>query len=471
MEQQHTGGARDAIVIGGGLAGMLAATALLGHADTVTVIERDRYPEHRGFRKGVPQSRHTHILLTGGQRALDALLPGSCTALVEAGAPRLDLPRDILTRTPTGWPRRFDEGRHHTLSVSRPLLDAVVTERARAAFADSTTHVEVREATEAVGLTGDAERVTGVRIRPRDGGAPQTRTAALVVDASGRSSRAPRWYAELGLDAPHEETVDTGLGYATRRYRPGPGGPPDTGVNIPNWPGSPRGGCYLPVEDGAWMLTLAGMHGDHPPTDPAEFLAYCATVGDPYLHSLVADAEPLTPVHGFQDTRNRRRRYERPGASPHGFLVLGDAHCTFNPVYGQGMSVAALGARALRDTLERTGGPLPDTAATVQREIAAVTDPAWITAVGADLPYLRDADEKRSVGERLTAWYLERLAARAALDPVVGAALRDVFCLTAPLPRLFGPRIAARTVLRPRRPALPAPPTVPEPVRASGARA
>ncbi|WP_405746410.1 FAD-dependent monooxygenase [Streptomyces sp. NBC_01525] len=462
MEEQHTGGARDAIVIGGGLAGMLAATALLGHADTVTVIERDRYPENRGFRKGVPQARHLHILITGGQRALEALLPGSCAALTEAGAHRLDLPRDLLTRTPTGWPRRFDERRHHMLSVTRPVLDAVVTERARAAFADSATRVAVREATEVVGLTGDADRVTGVRIRPRDGGVPHTLTAGLVVDASGRSSRAPRWYAELGLTAPQEEIVDTGLGYATRQYRPGPGRAPDTGVNVPNWPGSPRGGCYLPVEDGVWMLTLAGMRGDHPPTEPEGFLAYSATVGDPYLHSLVSGAEPLTPVHGFHDTRNRRRRYERSGASPRGFLVLGDAHCTFNPVYGQGMSVAALGARALRDTLERTGGLLPDTATTVQREVAAVTDPAWVAAVGADLPYLRDAEEKRSAGERLTSWYLDRLAARAAVDPVVGAAFRDVFCLTAPLPRLFSPRIAARTVLLPRRPALTAPPTVAE---------
>ncbi|WP_399083362.1 NAD(P)/FAD-dependent oxidoreductase [Streptomyces sp. BBFR2] len=458
MAQRHTGGAGDAIVIGGGLAGMLAATALLGHAGTVTVIERDRYPEGRAFRKGVPQARHLHILITGGQRALEDLLPGTSAALTEAGAHRLDLPRDLLTRTPTGWPLRFDEGRHHTLSVTRPVLDAVVRERARAAFADSATRVEVREATEVVGLTGDADRVTGVRARPRGGGAPDTLTAGLVVDASGRGSRAPRWYAELGLPAPQEESVDTGLGYATRQYRPGPGGVPDTGVNVPNWPGSPRGGCYLPVEDGIWMLTLAGMRGDHPPTDPDGFLAYSATVGDPYLHSLVAGAEPLTPVHGFQDTRNRRRRYERSGASPRGFLALGDAHCTFNPVYGQGMSVAALGARALRDTLARAVGPLPDTAAAVQREVAAVTDPAWTAAVGADLPYLRAADEKRSAGERLTAWYLDRLAARAALDPVVGAVFRDVFCLTAPLPRLFGPRIAARTVLLPRRPALPAPP-------------
>ncbi|MER7160140.1 hydroxylase, partial [Streptomyces lydicus] len=162
---EHSNGGRTAIVIGGGLAGMLAVTALLGHVEAITVVERDRYPEGRGFRKGVPQARHLHILLSGGQRALEELLPGTVAALGEAGARSLYLPRDLLTRTPTGWQRRFDERRHRTLSVTRPVLDAVVRERALQAAAASSTRVEVLEATEVTGLTGDADRVTGVRVR------------------------------------------------------------------------------------------------------------------------------------------------------------------------------------------------------------------------------------------------------------------------------------------------------------------
>ncbi|MFG2860802.1 NAD(P)/FAD-dependent oxidoreductase [Streptomyces sioyaensis] len=459
---EHPNGGRTALVIGGGLAGMLAVAALIGQVDAITVVERDRYPEGPAFRKGVPQARHLHILLSGGQRALEELLPGTLDALGEAGARSLDLPRDLLTRTPTGWQRRFDERRHRTLSVTRPVLDAVVRERALRAAAGSATRVEILEATEAVGLTGDAHRVTGVRVRSRDG-APAGRsvrelTAALVVDASGRASRTPQWYGDLGRTAPHEETVDAGIAYATRMYRPkDPASAPDVAVNVPGWPECPRGGAYVPVEDGNWLLTLSGVRGHHPPTDAAEFTAFSATIGDPYVHELLARAEPRSPVYGFRDTRNRRRRFERSGALPEGFLVLGDACCTFNPVYGQGMSVAALGALAVRSTLAGGGST-----AEAQRAVARAVEPAWLAAVGADRPYASPEDSTAGPGERLTTWYLDRLVARAAIDPVVGAAFRDVFCLTAPPTRLVAPRVLLRTVFLPRRPGLPGPPTAVE---------
>ncbi|MFG2830309.1 NAD(P)/FAD-dependent oxidoreductase [Streptomyces sp. NPDC048434] len=464
---EHSDGGRTAIVIGGGLAGMLAVTALVGQVDTITVVERDRYPEGHAFRKGVPQARHLHILLSGGRRALEELLPGTVAALNEAGARSLYLPRDLLTRTPTGWQRRFDERRHLTLSVTRPVLDAVVREQVLRAVAGSATRVEVLEATEAIGLTGDAGRVTGVRVRPR-GGEPGGRLerelpAALVVDASGRTSRTPQWYAELGRPAPQEETVDAGLAYATRLYRPkDPATAPDAGVNVPGWPECPRGAAYVPVEDGKWLLTLSGVRGHHPPMDAAEFTAFAATIGDPYVHELLGRAEPLSPVHGFRDTCNRRRHYERSGALPEGFLVLGDAGCTFNPVYGQGMSVAALGALAVRSTLADGGGLRPGVTAEAQRAVARAAEPAWLVAVGADRPYANPDATKAGLGERLTTWYIDRLSARAAIDPVVGAAFRDVFCLTAPPARLFAPQIFLRTVFLPRRPGLPSPPAVVE---------
>ncbi|WP_043267915.1 hydroxylase [Streptomyces sp. CT34] len=464
---EHTDGGRTAVVIGGGLAGMLAVTALCGHVDAITVVERDRYPAGQVFRKGVPQARHLHVLLSGGQRALDRLLPGTVDALTAAGARSLYLPRDLVTRTPTGWQRRFDDRRHPTLSVTRPVLDAVVRERALRAAAGSPTRVEVLEATEAVGLTGDARRVTGVKVRSRNGGGggrpERALPADLVVDASGRGSRAPRWYAALGREAPQEESVDSGLAYATRMYRPGgPAAAPEIGVNIPGWPECPRGAVYVPVEDGNWLLTLSGVRGHHPPTDHAEFTAFSATVGDPYVHELLAGAEPVSPVHGFRDTRNRRRHFERPGAAPEGFLVLGDANCTFNPVYGQGMSVAALGALALRDTLADSGGLRPGTTARAQRAVARAAEPAWLAAVGADRPYTDGGDGRAGLGERLTTWYIGRLSARAAIDRVVGGAFRDVFCLTAPPSRLMAPRILLRTVLLPRRPGLPRPPAAVE---------
>ncbi|GGU50725.1 hypothetical protein GCM10010211_14030 [Streptomyces albospinus] len=464
---ERTGGGRTAIVIGGGLAGMLAVTALRGHVDAITVVERDRYPAEQVFRKGVPQARHLHVLLSGGQRALDELLPGTVAALTEAGARSLSMPRDLVTRTPTGWQRRFDDRRHPALSVTRPVLDAVVRERVLRAAAESPTRVEVLEATEAVGLTGDARRVTGVTVRSRsgEGGARPERMlpADLAVDASGRASRTPQWYAALGREAPREEKVDSGLAYATRMYRPSdPAAEPEIGVNVPCWPACPRGAAYVPVEGGNWLLTLSGVRGHHPPTDEAEFIAFSATVGDPYVHELLAGAEPVSPVHGFRDTCNRRRRFERPGAAPEGFLVLGDANCTFNPVYGQGMSVAALGALALRDTLADSGPLRPGATARAQRAVSRAAEPAWRAAIGADRPYTGDGDSTVGLGERLTTWYIERLSARAAVDRVVGGAFRDVFCLTAPPSRLMAPRILLRTVFLPRRPGLPRPPAAVE---------
>lgn len=468
MAQQSTGG-RTALVIGGGLAGTLAATALLGHVDTVIVVERDRYPDAHVFRKGVPQGRHLHILLSGGRTALEALLPGTGAALTAAGARKLFFPRDVLTRSATGWQRRFDERRHLALSVTRPVLDGIVRERMLRAAAASATRVEIREATEVTGLTGDARRVTGVRVRPRgagSGGRPEHELAAdLVVDASGRGSRTPQWYTALGRPAPKEETVDAQLAYATRMYRHrDPEDAPDTGITIVSWPGSPRGAAYLPVENGRWLLTLSGIRGDHPPTDADAFHAFSATVGDPYLHEVLGRAEPVSPVHGFRDTGNRRRHFDRPGAAPEGFLALGDANCTFNPVYGQGMTVAALGALALRDTLAETGGPRPGAAARAQRAVARASDVAWMSAVGADRPYTQDDTTPADLTERLATWYLERLATRAVIDPVVGGAFRDVLCLTAPFTRLIAPRVALRTIFLPRRPGLPRPPMVIEPV-------
>ncbi|OKI01319.1 hydroxylase [Streptomyces sp. CB02923] len=458
---------------------MLAVTALLGYVDAVTVVERDRYPAGHTFRKGVPQARHLHVFLTGGQHALEELLPGTVQALTDAGAHTLHLPRDLVTRTAAGWQRRFDEGRHTCVSVTRPVIDGVVRDRALRAAAGSTTRLEVLEATEAVGLTGDAGQVTGVRVRARGGrgdgnrdgnsGEPADRgtsdpadrgtphpaeriiPATLVVDASGRSSRTPQWYARLGRAAPQEETVDSGIAYATRIFRPtGPAGAPDIGVNVPGWPGSPRGAVYVPVEDGNWLLTAAGIRGHHPPTDDQGFADFTATIGDPYIHGLLPHVEPVSPVHGFRDTSNRRRHYERPGAVPEGFIVLGDANCTFNPIYGQGMSVAALGARALRRTLE-SGGLRPGFAGEAQRAVAHAADAAWIAAVGADRPYASGPQARAGLRERLTTWYVQRLTARAAFDPVVGAVFRDVFCLTAPPSRLTSPRLALRVLLlRPR---------------------
>lgn len=484
---------RHAVVIGGSVAALLTAHVLSAHADRVTVVERDRLPEGPEPRAGVPQSRHTHVLLEGGQRALDELLPGIVAELREHGAPRVGLPSDIVQWQARRYYRRTG-ATAHLLTGTRPLLEWLVRRRVLAE-----SRITVLEGTEVVGLLGDSARVRGVRVRRRGSETHQDvrqLAADLVVDASGRGSRAPDWLAAIGAEPPHEETLDTGLAYATGLYRYGDTngsadtspasadpahtdpvsaadsrtGASDTGAGITDGAtdsigyyfipgrGQARGGVALPVEGGRHLVTLSGLRGSEPPSDEAAFVDFAARLPHPVLHEWLLKARPESPVHAFRATANVRRRYDRPGRRPAGFLAVGDALCAFNPVYGQGLAVAALGAVALRDTLadpRRT-----PTTRRVQRALLKASRQAWDIASGADkeLPGARgDAARTRAV-DRPAAWYLARVVQRAPGDPVVGAAFRSASSLVSPVSVLFAPRIVRAVLFGPVLPAPTEPP-------------
>ncbi|QXE38399.1 hypothetical protein KQY30_33345 [Streptomyces sp. GMY02] len=549
---------RHAVVVGGSVAALLTAHVLSSHADRVTVVERDLLPEGPEPRAGVPQSRHTHVLLEGGQRALDELLPGIVAELREHGAPRVGLPSDIVQWQAWRYYRRTG-ATAHLLTGTRPLLEWLVRRRVLAE-----PRITVLEGTEVVGLVGDSARVRGVRLRRRGSETHQDvrqLAADLVVDASGRGSRAPDWLAAIGAEPPHEETLDTGLAYATRVYRhgdtngsadtgstdttpahagstdtgstdtapahadptdttpahthpahtgpidttPAHTGPTDTdptgadtgpartadssagasdtgaGVTDSNpdnsvagsgdtgatdsvgyyfvpGRGQARGGVALPVEGGRHLVTLSGLRGSEPPSDEAAFVDFAAQLPHPVLHEWLLKARPESPVHAFRSTANVRRRYDRPGRRPAGFLAIGDALCAFNPVYGQGLAVAALGAVALRDALadpRRT-----PTTRRVQRALLRASRQAWDIAAGADkeLPGARgDAARTRAV-DRPAAWYLARVVRRAPGDPVVGAAFRSATSLVSPVSVLFAPRVVRAVLFGPVLPAPTEPP-------------
>ncbi|MGW5698471.1 NAD(P)/FAD-dependent oxidoreductase, partial [Streptomyces asiaticus] len=292
--------------------------------------------------------------------------------------------------------------------------------------------------------------------RERAGGRRRQRRVGMVVDASGRGSRAPKWLAELGAPVPREEVVDAGIGYCTQMFRPTE--PLDMVMVIQPRPDCPRGAAWSPVEGGHWLLTLSGVRGQHPPTESSEVPGFVKSLGEPALYEHLLTCEPVSPPYGFRDTSNRRRHYDAPGGVPEGFLAVSDAACTFNPIYGQGMAVAALSGLALRGCLAE-GGLRPGFAAAAQRAVARASDTAWLTAVGADRPYAADGDTTPpGAAERLRSWYFGRLADRAAIDRVVGAAFRDVIYLAAGPSRLMSPSVALRTVLLPRARGLADPP-------------
>ncbi|MGC0334162.1 2-polyprenyl-6-methoxyphenol hydroxylase-like FAD-dependent oxidoreductase [Streptomyces sp. SAI-170] len=444
-----------AVVVGAGAAGLFAAAALAEFAD-VTLVERDRLPQGPEPRRGVPQALHAHLLWSGGGAAFDELLPGVVDEAVARGARLAHIMGDMVSRAPNEvWFRRFTTTRHHNLVCSRPLLDHVLTARV---LADP--RISLREDTAAVGLAGSATVVTGLRVRTGD--RDETLRADLVVDASGRGSRAPLWLRRLGLPQVAEREVNAGVRYATRLYK-APGGTAATAFPLVNVQANPakapgRAGIIVPIEHGRWIVTLSGSRGGEPSDDAQEFVEFALGLDDPVIGTLLRDAEPLGDVVTSRSTANQRRYYEKMPAWPDGFVVLGDAVAGYNPVYGHGLSVAAQCALAVRDTLRDRDIAAPGTARRLQRAAARPVGAAWDLAVGQDIFYPGASDTPPTVAERLLARYVDRCVETAAGNPRALGALLDVMSLSEPPSRLFSADMLRPMLLGPRMPRLAAAP-------------
>ncbi|MFC4533336.1 NAD(P)/FAD-dependent oxidoreductase [Sphaerisporangium dianthi] len=406
------------VVLGGGFAGVLAAAVLARHADDVVLIENDRYPRGPGTRRGLPQSHHTHVLVTGGARALRTLLPGTLEELFARGAHRRGLPGGALILTSEGWYRRHDT-EAYLISCSRGLLDEVVRRRALGGGA-----VSVREGTQALGLVGDAARVTGVSVR-REGAPAETIRADLVVDATGRRSKAARWLADLGAPHVEEVTVASGLAYATRLYQAPAGlaaGIPAIILHPRSEAGRPdRGATLYPIEDGRWVVTLTGTRGGEPPTDERGFQDFACSLRSPIVARLMAAARPAGRIRPYRDTANRRRFFER-ALLPEGFVAIGDAAVAVNPVHSHGMSVAALSALRLEQELARRGIE-PPVSSGLQAAMAAEAEMSWRMATGQDAGHAHGAKIRRPEATAFERRVRSHLARVALGDPGLAAEL------------------------------------------------
>ncbi|MFI2645379.1 NAD(P)/FAD-dependent oxidoreductase [Streptomyces sp. NPDC018610] len=455
MSDRATTGRPTAIVIGASAAGLFAAAALTEFAD-VTVVERDTLPDGAEPRRGVPQARHAHLVWSGGVQAFEELLPAVTDDVVARGGRLVHIMGDMVSRAPNEvWFRRFLATHHRNLVSSRDLLDHVLRERVLAH-----ERVTLRQDTTALGPTGDAGRVTGLRVRT--GGSEQTLAADLVVDASGRGSRSPQWLEELGLPRVTERRVDAGVTYATRLHR-APGTTADIDFPLINVQANPakgpgRGGIILPVEGGRWIVTLAGTRGAEPTADPDAFVDFALSLGDPVIGELLEDAEPLEDVTLSRSTANHRRYYEKARYWPDGYLVVGDAVAAYNPVYGHGLTVAAQCALAVRDVLRTTALTAPGTARRLQRAASRPVAGAWDLAVGQDAFYPGAADTPPTAVERLLARFVDRAVATGARNPRAMGALLDVMSLEKPATRLFSADMLVPMLLGPRRPHLEQPP-------------
>ena len=351
-------------------------------------------------------------------------------------------PPSLPTRVPYGGRMRFylsgyrlaaPVGGRAGLFASRPLLEHHV--RSRVAALPTVTIIPRRPVT---GLITDGDRVTGVRTG-------DTQVAAdLVVDASGRGSRIPFWLVELGYPAPVEDRIEVGLRYVTRIYRLPPGSlGDDAAVLTAATLAIPRGALLAATEGGRHIVTAAGMGGDLPPTDPEGFERFLTRLPCSDIAAALADAEPLDAPVAFRFPASVRRRYERLRRFPRGLFVLGDAVCSFNPVYGQGMTVAALQAAVLRDELGRSDSPR---ARRYFRRISALIDPPWTVAAGADLAHPHVVGP-RGLTVRILNRCLPRVHAAAAHDPVLATAVLRVTGLLDPPTALLRPDRLARVLL------------------------
>ncbi|MEU5599316.1 FAD-dependent oxidoreductase [Streptomyces sp. NPDC020298] len=369
-----------AVVLGGGMAGVLAAVALSRYADAVTIIESDRYPDTPSPRRGLPQGHHNHMFMRGGVEALESLLPGITEELHAAGAKRRALPSGNLTRSGEGWFRRQPSSAYVVL-CSRDLTDHVVRGRA---LADE--RITVLQGTRVTGLTGSAERVSGVRIQP-EGEGERILDADLVVDATGRRSKAPDWLSGIGVPAVYEEVVDGGFAYASRVFEAPPGLRDDfPGVLIQAQAGTGkpgRGAALLPNEGRRWIVTLFGTRGAVPPTDEEGFVEFARGTRHPVIAELIEKARPVSEIRPYRGMANRRRYYEKLPV-PEGFIATGDSLMAPNPNYGTGMSQAARQAVALRETLRRHRGLRPGLSRKAQKALARIAVAPWVAATTQD---------------------------------------------------------------------------------------
>lgn len=439
---------RRAIVIGGSLAGLLAARVLWESFGEVIIVERDELSDAPEPRKGVPQSRHFHGLLKRGEDIFEQLFPGLMASLVQAGATRLDFGRDVMWHHRGAWKIRCDSGLLATF-LSRPLLESAIRRRV-AALPD----VQILSAHEVTALTAtpDHRRITGVMIRRKgQTGNLQQLAGDLVLDAGGRGSLVPKWLTELGYERPGESKVVVHINYATqllRRVEPSPF-PWKVMAIYSDAPGGKRFGALSPIEGGRWIATLGGLLNDRPPLDPAGYLEYARTLPDDALFRALVQCEPVDKIIGYSFPFSIRRYYERLSRFPERLLPIGDALCSMNPLYGQGMVIAALEAMALLQCLRQQ--ELATLSRRYMAQVKRIIDPAWFLAMTEDFRY-PEVEGKRPPGFSLLTGLLDRIHRAAASDEeVLRRFLRAMHMIGSPA-ELLRPRMLLRIFAPASRP-------------------
>jgi 2-polyprenyl-6-methoxyphenol hydroxylase-like FAD-dependent oxidoreductase len=442
---------KTALVLGGSIAGMITARVLADHADEVWIIEPDFLEDAPIIRRGAPQGSQAHALLGKGRAVIEQLLPGIVRQMVREGG-------QLVSSGPGGiqW---FLDGRPKVpvpggsgVSVSRPFLEWHIRRRVLAL-----PNVSLIKGT-ATGLTVTGDRVDGALVRPPGAVHSVRHQACLVVDATGRSSRLADWIGHHGYPAPSKQRVAVDLGYATCLFHRAPGQRLNgqAGAYSVYTPRKAESGpsSMAPIEGDRWLVLISDYGDRRPGRDFGEFQARCRAHPAPPIQMVPDACEPASEVYVHRFPDSTRRDFDRLSRFPAGLVAVGDAVASFNPAYGQGMSVAALHAVALADWL-RAPGAAEGSAYPYFRRVREVVDNAWQLSAVQDR-YLRHIDAPKPLGWRLRRGLDEAVRSATITDEVVHRVFLNVVNMTTPPDRLRRPEIlwrAGAAAVRRRRPA------------------
>jgi len=440
-----------AVVLGASMAGLLAARVLSEFYETVTLVERDVLPEAVAQRRGVPQGRHMHALQSGGSHALEQLFPGLLDELVAAGANVLN-EGDLSRASMRTWGHELDRSATFTdpaavamYLASRPFLESHVRRRVRAI-----ANVNILDGHDVVApVATDPHRITGARVANRNTGDETTLDADLVLDAMGRAARMPAFLENLGFGRPVEHHSVAGqLNYASQLLRIPPGLITEKVTAVLPAPGQSTGGGLTAYEHDTWLMTVGRLAGQESPTDLPGLISLTAQFA-PSLEAVMRAAEPIGEVAVFRFPGGAWRRYDKMRGFPAGLLVFGDAICSLNPIYGQGMTVAAQEALALRDCLADEAPT--ELSRRFFRAAAKQIRPVWL--MNQFLDYLLwQTDGRPSVLKRTMSRQMDKALRVAENDGVVTEAVFRVTNLVDPPTRLLRPSVMARVVVGRRSP-------------------
>jgi 2-polyprenyl-6-methoxyphenol hydroxylase-like FAD-dependent oxidoreductase len=426
---------KRAIVIGGSIAGKLSARVLSDFFEEVIVLEKDQKNDSIAIRKGVPQGSQGHVLLKSGEELLEELFPGIIAEMVKEGSTVSDFARDLVWFHHGCRKVSFDSGLS-IIQQSRSFLEWHIQKRL-----ETIPNIDFRYGiTVKKLLLKDNKEISGITLEKQDG-RQMNLSGDLVIDASGAASLTPKWLEELGFKKPKKTEVKIDLFYASMIFG-------KLAARASNWhsllvypnpPKQSKGGTISPIEGDCHLVTLLGYGVEHLPSDHSAFLQYAKNLDQPDLYEAIKTAVPESGIQMYRFPALRRYHFDKMKQFPAGLLVIGDSICRIDPVFAQGMSIAAMEAVVLRKMLKssRTKEKLTND---FHRKISKIIEIPWLIALTEDFRF-QHTSGKKPFGLSILQMYVKNVVLACSHNEKVYSQFMNVLHLKAHPVSLFKPAI------------------------------